>query len=120
MLVENCVNSVNKVAYFQDREHEVLGAVSEYHMFVGGRLVFKIYVQTEDDKQLTDHENCFPIWAARYNGEGAIPLEGACAFKKYSKTLGRDRVSSTAVQAVTYTFLAFILTELYVPTEAGD
>jgi hypothetical protein len=120
MLIANMANGLNKLAYFQDTEHDVLGEVSVYHMFVGDRLVLQVYVQTEDDKALKGHKDCFPVWVARYNGEGAIQLEGVCAYKKYSETLNRKRVSSTAVQKVTYAMLPWLLTTLYVPTEDGN
>lgn len=110
--------ALQKISYFMDHEHPVLGQVSEYHVFMNGRLVMKALAQIEDDKCLDTgdgaHAKCFPIWLSRYNDTDAIRLDEAHAYKKVNDK-GVTRISSDSVKAAVSTVLPWALVELYVP-----
>lgn len=112
------LNELNRLAYFADTEHELLGNTSEYHMFLNGRLAFKIFVQTEDEQVIdkASHKNCFPVWVARPGGENAaIKIDKAHAARKFDQEKGAQRISSDSVKYAVLPQLPWILTELYVP-----
>ena len=112
------LDALNRLSYFADSEHEVLGQVSEYHMFINGRTAFKVFVQTEDAQAVggEDHENCFPIWVVRSdNDSAAIKIDNAHAARKFDEKRGIQRISADLVKVAVLLQLPWILVELYVP-----
>ena len=107
---------LHKISYFMDSEHETLGHVSEYHVFLSDRLVVRALVQTETDQRVGgDHPNCAPIWVTDHVGENAVRLDEGHAKIKWDETLDKERVSSDSVKYVIMSLIPWILTELYVP-----
>lgn len=108
---------LQKIAYFMDHEVENLGLVSEYHAFMNDRLVFRVYVQIEDEQRVTDTGcvSCFPVWVADAHGKNALRVTEGHAVRKTDEVTGKERISSDSVKRLISALLPWILVELYVP-----
>lgn len=109
-------NTLNQMAYFMDTEHPALGPVSEYHVYMNDRVVFKVLVQISDENCVGGaHPICFPVWVTSWNDGEPLKLSDAHARRKLDKQTGKTRISSDSVKYVVFPQLPWILAELYVP-----